>query len=303
MPELMAGAVKDSMHVSNKPVLAYVSPYAPNVVAIMTNLGVPAFTQPESCGVALSSMLHVNQYQKPESTQLTSIGMPPAPTDVPTGSLNEHQAKALFKKFGIPVVREHVLDTNPKNYDGLDTFGQSVVLKVLSSVITHKTEVGGVAINVPLKELSARVTQMASDVKNKSGHEPEGYLVQEMVTGGLEFMVGMYKDTLGTAILVGMGGVTAELFKDTAMRLLLEGQPISDADALSLLKELKTWPLLDGYRGRPACDVPALVKAIVSFSTLVNALGDRLFEAEINPIFVFPAGQGVKAADGIVVTE
>jgi hypothetical protein len=115
-------------------------------------------------------------------------------------------------------------------------------------------------------------------------------------------MMGMYKDTLGTAILVGMGGITAELFKDTAMCLLHQDQPLSESEALSLLKELKTWPLLDGYRGRPKCDVAALVQAIVGFSNLVLQMGDHLVEAEINPIFVFQEGQGVKAADGVVIT-
>jgi len=70
---------------------------------------------------------------------------------------------------------------------------------------------------------------------------------------------------------------------------------------LEMLQELKTWPLLDGYRGRPRCDVDALVNAIVQFSIMVAAMGDRLIECEINPIFVFPAGHGIKAADGIAV--
>jgi acyl-CoA synthetase (NDP forming) len=302
MPELMAGAVKDSMHVSNKPVLAYVSPYAPNVAAIMTSLGVPAFTQPESCGVALSSMLHVHEWQTAKEVAPAIKAKKQSLGDLPKGSLNEHQAKALFAQFGIPSVREEVLDIHPVNLDHLAKLGNAVVLKVLSGAITHKTEVGGVAINVPVQDLSARIAQMAKDVQAKSGHLPEGFLVQEMVTGGVEFMMGMYKDTLGTAILVGMGGITAELFKDTAMCLLHQDQPLSESEALSLLKELKTWPLLDGYRGRPKCDVAALVQAIVGFSNLVLQMGDHLVEAEINPIFVFQEGQGVKAADGVVIT-
>jgi len=122
-----------------------------------------------------------------------------------------------------------------------------------------------------------------------------------MASGGMEFMVGMHRDPLGTAILVGMGGVTAELFKDTNMRLISPGKALSSVEVLEMLKELKTWPLLDGYRGRSRCDVDALVNAIVQFSTMVAAMGDRLIECEINPIFVFPEGHGVKAADGIAV--
>jgi hypothetical protein len=142
---------------------------------------------------------------------------------------------------------------------------------------------------------------MALAVKEKSGVTVEEFLVQEMVSGGMEFMVGMHRDPLGTAILVGMGGVTAELFKDTHMRLISPGKAFSEDEALEMLKVLKIWPLLDGYRGRPKCDVKSLVKAIVNFSELVACLDERLIECEINPIFVFAEGRGTQAADGIAV--
>ena len=138
-------------------------------------------------------------------------------------------------------------------------------------------------------------------MKAKSGADIEQFLIQEMASGGLEFMVGMHRDPLGTAILVGMGGVTAELFNDTNMRLISPGKALSAKEVLEMLQELKTWPLLNGYRGRPQSDVNALVNAIVQFSTMVAVIGDRLKECEINPIFVFPDGHGVKAADGIAV--
>jgi succinyl-CoA synthetase beta subunit len=179
--------------------------------------------------------------------------------------------------------------------------GEKCVLKILSNEITHKTEVGGVALNVPIAEIVDKLHAMAAEVKAKSGADIEQFLVQEMASGGMEFMVGMHRDPLGTAILVGMGGVTAELFKDTNMRLISPGKALSSAEVLEMLQELKTWPLLEGYRGRPRCDVDALVNAIVQFSTMVAAMGDRLIECEINPIFVFPEGHGVKAADGIAV--
>jgi hypothetical protein len=145
------------------------------------------------------------------------------------------------------------------------------------------------------------MNSMLVEVKSKSGATIQEFLVQEMVSGGMEFMVGMHRDPLGTAILVGMGGVTAELFKDTHMRLMTPGQAFGEQAVLEMLQALKTWPLLDGYRGRPKCDVGALVKAIVQFSELVACLDDHLIECEINPIFVFADGQGVKAADGIAI--
>jgi hypothetical protein len=142
---------------------------------------------------------------------------------------------------------------------------------------------------------------MTVDVEAKTGKQPQRFLVQEMVAGGAELILGMHRDPLGTAILLGMGGVTAELFKDTTMRLLPPEGGLSREEALSMLRELVTWPLLDGFRGRPKADVDALASAIVAFSRMVGQLGERLEESEINPVFVLPAGQGVRAADGVVV--
>jgi acyl-CoA synthetase (NDP forming) len=302
MPDLMAGAVRDCMKSSDKPVIAYVSPHAPIAGALMTKLGVPAFSQPESCSVALSSMLHASSLQNSEPPVGASAKIPNG-FDIQSlhGSLNEHQAKNLFAAFDIPSVREVVVDAANPNLDAAKTFGDKVVLKILSNEITHKTEVGGVALNVPVAEIVSKLNAMTAEVKAKSGATIKEFLVQEMASGGMEFMVGMHHDPLGTAVLVGMGGVTAELFKDTHMRLITPGKAFTEQEALEMLQSLKTWPLLDGYRGRPKCDVSALVKAIVQFSALVAALGDRLVECEINPIFVFPEGKGVKAADGIAV--
>jgi len=193
------------------------------------------------------------------------------------------------------------VDALHPNLDAVKGLGDKCVLKILSNEITHKTEVGGVALNVPIADISSRLNEMAAEVKIKSGATIKEFLVQEMAAGGLEFMVGMHQDPLGTAILVGMGGVTAELFKDTSMRLISPGKALSKAEVLEMLQELKTWPLLNGYRGREQCDLTALVQAIVQFSEMVSVFRDRLIECEINPIFVFAQGQGVKAADGIAV--
>ena len=113
----------------------------------------------------------------------------------------------------------------------------------------------------------------------------------------------MHKDPLGTAILLGLGGVTAELLKDTTMKLLPQKGGLTDQDALEMVQSLKSWPLLNGYRGKPLMDVKALVQAIVAFSGMAHSLKDQLQEAEINPLFVMEEGQGVCAADGVVVLK
>jgi hypothetical protein len=118
------------------------------------------------------------------------------------------------------------------------------------------------------------------------------------VSGGTELILGFHRDPqLGPAVLLGMGGVTAELYKDTTMRLL----PVGRAEAEAMVRELRSWPLLDGFRARPQGDLAALVSAIVAFSNMASQLGSALVEAEVNPLFVLPQGQGVRAADGIAV--
>jgi acyl-CoA synthetase (NDP forming) len=302
MPELMSNAIKSCMTLSDKPILAYISPQAPNIGSLLTQGGVPAFSAPESCSAALVAMLHASQVKRSEATASSVITTQFDTIDaLPAGSLDEEQAKRLFSSFGIASVRETAVTTPQQAQTALATLGARAVLKVLSSEILHKSEMGGVAVNVSIATISNRFLQMTQDVKNKSGITPERFLVQEMVSGGIEIILGMHRDVLGVAILLGMGGVTAELLQDTTLRLLPPEGGLSAETAREMAMSLKTWPLLDGYRGRPKADVDALVEAIVNFSTMVAALGDRLLEAEINPLFVLEHGQGVKAADGIVV--
>ena len=298
MPELMAGAIRDCLPSSDKPVIAYVSPHAPEVAAILTQAGVPAFAAAESCTVALDGMLRRTRWVEHEgSTGETTVPV----GDLRAGSLDEAEAKQLFARFGVPCARETVVSTAAEAEKAAAAFEGRVVLKVLSGEITHKSDVGGVAVNLTADQVGERLTAMTAEVARKAGIVPTRFLVQEMVAGGTEMILGMHRDPLGTAILLGMGGVTAELFKDTTMRMLPESGGLGREQALEMLHELKTWPLLDGFRGRPKADVDALVTAIVAFSRMTAQLGERLIEAEINPVFVLPEGQGVRAADGVVV--
>lgn len=300
-PALLADAVHDCLPLSDKPVIAYVSPHAPNVGGVLTARGVPAYTSAESCASALSGLLLAGQSSQREVT-------PPAErqvdvSDFSPGSLDEAEAKALFTRFGIPAVNERIVETSAEAESAARELGGKVVLKILSSEITHKSDVGGVAVNLTTDAIGDRLGTMAADVEAATGWRPQRFLIQEMVAGGTELILGMHRDGLGTAVLLGMGGITAELFKDTTMSLLPPQGGLSREAALSMVHDLITWPLLDGFRGRPKADVEALVSTIVAFSQMVAQLGERLIEAEINPVIVLPAGQGVRAADGVVVLE
>ncbi|WP_186091465.1 acetate--CoA ligase family protein [Burkholderia gladioli] len=302
MPDLMAGAVRDALPGTDKPVVAFVSPHAPAVVRAMNRLGVPAFVSPESVASALVAMRETARRQwraaaAESARKADAVDL----ADLPAGPLDEAQAKALFARFGIPPARERVVRTTAAAEQAARDFDDRVVLKLLSNRITHKSDVGGVAVDLAADEIGARLTRMRSDVETAAGFVPDAFLVQEMVSGGVEMIVGLHRDPIGTAILLGMGGVTAELLNDTVLRMLPTDAPLTHRDACDMIRELRTWPLLDGYRGRPKADVDALAAALVAFSRMALQLGGRLAEAEINPLFVLDAGLGVRAADGVAV--
>jgi acyl-CoA synthetase (NDP forming) len=333
-PALAAGAIAESLGQSDKPVLAYVSPYAPAVLANINRGGAPAFTAPESFASVLSAMLARTAREDQDGERdAAGTARAPAPasavdaetaassaphlagaTDedrktaasgdaalapLPAGSLNEAQARALFARYGVPSVRERAVADAAQGQREAGTFDGPVVVKVLSSHITHKTEAGGVAIGVAPEAVGDAIAAMRTRVRERTGIVPEGYLLQEMASG-VEMIVGVHRDPqLGPTLLLGLGGVTAELFQDTALRLL----PVDRPTVRDMLRSLKAWPLLDGYRGRPKADVQALEDAVMNFAAMAQSLGDRLVEAEINPLFVLEEGRGVRAADGVAILK
>ncbi|MCR0985143.1 acetate--CoA ligase family protein [Roseomonas populi] len=294
-PSLVADAVVECQARSDKPILCYVSPHAPEVTRLLNNQGIPAFTAPESCAAVLAAL-------QPRPAPDTA---PPAPADadpafaaLPPGPLNEAESKALFARFGVPVAPEAVAQDPAGTAAAAQGLGDRVVLKVLSREILHKSDLGGVAVGLTAEALPEAAAAMLERLRAAGAPAPEGFLVQAMVRGGVEMILGFHRDPqLGPVLLLGMGGVAAELLQDTALRLL----PISRADAEGMVAELRTGALLKGFRGAPPADLPALVDAILAFAAMAGAAGERLLEAEINPLFVLPAGQGVCAADGLAV--
>ena len=292
-PRLAADAIAACSAGSDKPVLAFVSPHAPTVLAALNRQGIPALTEPESAAAALAALA-----LPPVASERSPAAAPAAPADLPGGPLDEAEAKALFARFGIPVVREVACRTPEEAAAAAAQLGGAVVLKALSRHLAHKSEAGGVRIGLDAADVSEEGRAMLARVQAATGRAPEGLLVQEQLRRGIEMILGLVRDPqLGTAVLLGMGGVAAELFADTALRLL----PLSRTEAEGMVAELRGRRLLEGFRGAPPADIPALVEAVLAFAGMAEALGSRLREAEINPLFVLPRGQGVRAADGVAV--
>lgn len=299
MPDLVADAIRDCLGDSDKPILAYVSPHAPNVVKVLEGRGIPAFLNPESCAVAFKAMEMVS-LSLPTFTTLLNTQDPPT-LKGREGALNEFEASQLFGHYGIHCALTQVVHSAQEAVAAAQKLAGPVVLKVLSSEILHKSEVGGVRLGLTVESLPNAFDQMVKDVRMHTGIEAKSFIVQPMLRAPAELIIGMHKDPLGTALMVGMGGITAELMNDSVLCLMPPGKVISEVQALGLLKQLKSWPLLDGYRGKPKLDVDAAVHAIIGFSTMMASLGDQLLEAEMNPLLVMEAGQSAIAADAVVI--
>ena len=300
-PETAGVPLRACAATSEKPIVGFASPDAPELIRALNLTGVPTFAAPESCAAALAALRRA-------SKAAPVTGKPPTAPAIThdirallrPGALDEAESKQLLNRFGIPVTRESVVRSPDDAADAAKAFSGNVVVKVLSRDLLHKSDAGGVAVDVAPADVARICTQIAERFVAAKGSAPYGFLVQELVRGGIELILGFHHDAqLGPVILLGMGGVAAELYRDITLRLA----PVSRDEARAMIDDLKTAALLKGYRGRPVADVEALADAIVAFSDMIAAIGSDLQEAEINPLFVLPSGRGVVAADGVVTVR
>jgi len=223
----------------------------------------------------------------------------PRPEGGRTLALNEAQAKAWLAEAGIAVPAHRTADSAEAAVAAAEALGYPVVLKLLSAAVTHKTELGGVRLNLAD---AAAVTGAwhgirASLAERAPGVAFEGVLVERMAPpGGVETFVGVSRDPVfGHVMTFGLGGVYVEVFQDVARRLL----PLQREEAEAMLREVRSFPLLDGARGRPKADVAALVELLLAVSRFVGAHADRIDELDLNPVWVSPAG--ALALDAVIV--
>lgn len=218
------------------------------------------------------------------------------------GPCNEADAMDLLRSFGIPVVPAHRAGTREAAAAHARTLGFPVAMKVLSPDIAHKTDVGGVILDVRDADEAGRAYDRitAAVAAAAPAARVDGVLVAPMIHGGTEFILGVRRDpALGTVVMLGSGGVLAELTGDVALRLA----PVDPGQAREMIAELKTAPLLRGFRGAAPADEDALADAIVRLSQFALAAGDTLESAEMNPFVVLPRGRGALALDAVVLAR
>lgn len=217
------------------------------------------------------------------------------------GWLSEADAKELLEAYGIPTTRPRPAATAEEAVATAGAIGYPVVVKLASPDITHKSDVGGVALDLPdaeaVRTAFARIAASARLARPEA--RVDGVTVQPMADSreGVELIVGAKRDpVMGSVILVGLGGVAAEVLQDRALGL----PPLSERLARGLLESLRSYPLLTGYRGRPAVDMDRLVETLIRFSYLVADLGE-VRELDVNPLLV--TRRGVVALDARVLVD
>lgn len=260
-------------------------------------IGVPVLPPPVYAFKMLRHLADFIDYKPETKTLELAVGHPKSEE---TQALSEHESKQELKVYGVPVPDEVIVTSKEEAAQFAKDHPGALVMKVESADILHKSDVGGVKLNVCGPEAAEKAYEeiMESVTAKRPDAHINGILTVPMLDAGVEIIIGVNNDPqFGPMIMVGMGGVFVEVFKDVA----LYPAPLKEEEALEMLKSLKSFKLLNGYRGTEKCDIKALCQTIVAISNYAQANKDVLKELDINPLFVYPEGKGVGVADALIV--
>jgi acyl-CoA synthetase (NDP forming) len=236
---------------------------------------------------------------RPGDGPQAAAGNGPGETPHGRGVLGTAEAMRLLRDFGIPVADTLTAKDAGEAALAADCLGYPVVVKIDSPDIAHKTDVGGVHVGCPDAASVRRVAaEMLAEVRRRAPTARlEGVLVQRVIEGGTEMILGVKSDPLfGPAVVCGFGGVLVEVMRDVSVRV----PPLDAGEAQAMIDELRGRPLLAGVRGRPPADVAALRDALVGLAALAEAHRGRLRALDINPLLVLPEGRGAVAVDWLI---
>ncbi len=281
----------------DKIIAAFLAPHAEKSLNLLTEAGIAGFRTPESCADAIRAWRDwVPPITQPAQDAARVAEAKKLLSAAGSKQLNELDACRVFGALGVTSAQTAVI----KSADEAANIAYPVVAKILSPDIAHKTDAGGVALNIGD---AAALKQAAKDILARVGKKHpnakiNGILVQKMEKGLAEIILGFKRDPqVGPVVVLGIGGVLAEIYKDFASRLA----PVSVADAAAMIEQVKGLAIIRGYRGMPKGDCAALAQTVSVFSQL--AYIDSIAEAEINPLIVKKEGEGVVAVDGLIVQQ
>lgn len=270
----------------------------PEYLERLESLGVPLLPPPAYAFKVLANLKRFVEYVPSEHTLEAAV--PTASLNGNRRTLSEFESMEQLSAFGIPMPKGAIAASADEAAALSEELGYPVVCKVASADIGHKSDMGGVMLH--LKDADAVRTAFDTILENARTNCPDakvdGVFVQRMLEPGMEVIIGVNNDPqFGPCILCGLGGVFVEVFKDTAML----PAPVTRDEAMAMLQSLKSKPLFNGYRGQKPRDLEALADTIAKVSEFAAAHRDTLAELDCNPVFVYEQGQGVCAADALVV--
>ncbi len=213
--------------------------------------------------------------------------------------LLEHEVYAVGKSFGLPVPKFGLAGNEEDAVKIAKDIGYPVVLKIVSPDIVHKSDVGGVVLNLKSdEEVREAFRKIMNNVKNVAPNaRVVGILIQEMVPDGLEVIVGATRDpSFGPVVMFGLGGIFVEVLKDVSFRIA----PLSLRDADEMIREIKSYRILEGYRGMPPRDIEAVKDIILKVSKLMLEVTE-IKELDLNPIMLYAKGEGARIADARMI--
>ena len=265
--------------------------------------GIPVFTDVARASEALATYLRWaetdgHSTEAMEALDLLKQAAPPPPINDKTRTLDEVAAKELLEQGGLQTCDRGLATSEDGAVSIAQTLGYPLAMKIVSADILHKTEAGGVRLNVRGEDEVRAAYQSITEQVSASRPEAvcRGVLIEKMASGIAELIVGVTQDAVfGKVMTVGYGGVAVEIFKDVTHRLL----PVDAATARTMLSELRSFPLLNGFRGKPAANLDAAARAIAALSDLAVQSGHPLRELEVNPLLL--TGQGAYALDALVL--
>jgi acyl-CoA synthetase (NDP forming) len=213
--------------------------------------------------------------------------------------LTEVESKELLKKAGIPVVEAKLARSKKEAISISKEMGFPVVLKINSPDVVHKSDSGGVKLGLAnATQVGKAYSEIISSVKQAYPEaQIQGVSVQPMASPGVEVIVGISKDPqFGPVIMFGLGGILVEVLKDISFRIV----PVTERDAREMIREIKGYPILEGYRGQKPASIPALEKLIVKVSQFIEK-NPQIKELDLNPIFAYP--DKAVAVDARIILE
>ena len=209
--------------------------------------------------------------------------------------LTEFESKELLSGIGIPIPSQKIAKTKEETIAAAEEIGYPVVLKLMAEDVVHKSDTGAVKLNIKSKE---EVEQAFNDLMKIQAQSEKLISIQKMASEPItELIIGMTTDAqFGPALMFGIGGILVELLEDVSFRIA----PITEYDAKEMIHEIKGFPILDGYRGKPKADIDAIVDALLKISDLV-VKNEEIFEMDLNPVFIYD--KGISCVDARIILK